>query len=643
MNVERALRNYLNGTKARMKESEILECANNNGSNAVINVLFKLINESVDSIDESKAVEREVEVLKLMEVILKNKDDINRKIVGRKLFKLYEKLDRIIFEGKNKFHNINKIQSEFNKIRRELEVLVELNEEKDTKQYDFISFLVTETKNLSYLEYAFNKMPSLTNVRDKDEVHLFRNLVLRYLNSVKLNNEEDIFYYYNLITLIQSQGSFQLSEKERKACFEDIYTFINKLSYNKKKAKNNASKLEYVNSLVELIKGQDTRKHSITDVADKYNIHVYFDEDKIENMRLVRTPMEGEMTDREVIDDYTVCIDGNDTVEVDDALSCRKLPNGNYLLGVHIASVLGYFPYESDIVQEAIYRGRSIYLPFKYQDKDNDFHRTIPIFPYEFSADKGSLKEGESRLARSYLFEIDKEGNLVNERFFKSIVKSDKQLTYSGVNEILDNGCEDKELETTIRNLQEVTSLLDKRYKGTVLYDKVKENRDDYSELRVRKTGSENIVYQSMLLTGNRVAEFFARNNYPLLYRVHETNEEDNRKLKDMIDNLNETYSNQQFKNLYQLIEGLYPKGWYAMEGRHEGLDIDHYCHCTSVLRRAADIIIEHALEVCYDKEPTVEEVEQLREEIASKMIEINAREAPTEYFVKEYRKTFRR
>ena len=90
MNVDRALRNYLNGTKPRMKESEILECADNNGSNAVINVLFKLINESVDNINESKALEREVEVLKLMEVILKNKDDINRKIVSRKLFKLYE-------------------------------------------------------------------------------------------------------------------------------------------------------------------------------------------------------------------------------------------------------------------------------------------------------------------------------------------------------------------------------------------------------------------------------------------------------------------------------------------------------------------------------------------------------------------------
>ena len=164
-------------------------------------------------------------------------------------------------------------------------------------------------------------------------------------------------------------------------------------------------------------------------------------------------------------------------------------------------------------------------------------------------------------------------------------------------------------------------------------------NVSDTSELRVKRIGSENIVYQSMLLTGNRVAEYFNRNGFPLLYRVHYVNEENNRKLEAMIDNLNRTYKGNQFKNLYQLIEGIYPKGWYAEEGRHTGLDLEHYCHCTSVLRRAADIIVEHALEICYDKEPTKEELEQLKEEIATKVVEINAKQTPIEYFLKEYPK----
>ena len=58
--------------------------------------------------------------------------------------------------------------------------------------------------------------------------------------------------------------------------------------------------------------------------------------------------------DRKVLDDYIVTIDGYGAVEIDDGLSARVLPNGNYLLGVHIASVLAYLPFESEVVQEAI-------------------------------------------------------------------------------------------------------------------------------------------------------------------------------------------------------------------------------------------------------------------------------------------------
>ena len=634
MDIERALKNYLNKMSSRVREKDVLSC----DSNDSFNIIFELVNDEIDSISDEDAMDRVVEVLKLVEVILKNKDDLNRKNVRRKIYKLYEKLDRIIIEGRSKFSNINKIESEFNKVRRELEVLIELNEDKDTKQYDFVSFLIDEAKNINYVEYALNRMPSLTNVKDRDEVHLFRNLVLRYLNSVEVENEEDVLYYFNLMTLIKSQNSFNLSEAERKKCLEEIYKYINKLSCTKKKAKSNATKLKHVDGLVELMK-DESKKKDISTLANKYKIHVFFNDNRINCAKLVRTPMEGEMTDREYIDDYTISIDGNSTVEVDDALSCKKLPNDNYLLGVHIASVLGYFPYDSDIVQEAIYRSRSIYLPYRYLDGNNNYHRAVPIFPYEFAADRGSLKEGEKRLARSYLFEIDKSGKLVGERFIKSIIKNDRQLTYSKANEILENGSDDKKLEEVVNNLEIVTSLLDKRYKGTLLYDKVKENRDDYSELKVNKSGSENIVYQCMLLTGNRVAEYFASKGLPLIYRVHETNEENNKKLQDMIDNLNATYSDQEFKKLYQLIEGLYPKGWYAMEGRHSGLDLDHYCHCTSVLRRGADIVVEHALETCYDKEATEEEINALKEEIAAKVIEINSRETPIDLFVKEYKK----
>ena len=104
-----------------------------------------------------------------------------------------------------------------------------------------------------------------------------------------------------------------------------------------------------------------------------------------------------------------------------------------------------------------------------------------------------------------------------------------------------------------------------------------------------------------MLLTGTRVANFFAENNYPCLYRVHEVNEGNIIKLQAMIDSLNRTYG-EQYEKLFGLWNGIYPKGWYDVKGSHYGMGLEHYCHCTSCLRRAADIVVEHALEVCYDK-----------------------------------------
>lgn len=642
MNIEKALRNYLKGNGPKVKEKDFFSCAVGNG-NAVFNVLFNLASEELDSITESKALDRVVEMLKLGEILFHNDDGLNRKLIARKIIKLQQKMDRILLEGKNKFVNINKIRSEFNKVNRQLDRMMELNEEKDTKQYDLMSFLIEDIKNIAYLEYTLKKMPSLANVRDKDEVSLFQNIVCSYLHSVEDEEEDNRMYYENLISLLLSQKSFHLSEMERRQILELVYKFLNQLSYNKKQFKKNKGKVERINQFIDKLKGLNCESRDIEEIAGKYRIHVFFQPSLLEELQLIQSPKEGEMQDRTFVEDYVVSIDGEDAVEIDDALSCKRLENGNYLLGVHIASVLGYFPYESPIVQEAIYRNQSIYLSHVYQYKDHDFHRTIPMFPYDFSADKGSLTENEKRLTRSYYFEITPEGDIVHEDFLRTIVQNNKRLTYNDANRILESGSDDKQLETTIRLLEEVTSVLATRYQGSELYETVKANTRDYSELRVTKVGSENIVYQAMMLTGNRVAEFFARNQYPCLYRVHEVNEDNNRKLQAMIDTLNQTYGGEQFKNLYQLIEGIYPRGWYAMEGRHSGLNVDHYCHCTSLLRRAADIVVEHALEVCYDRTPSEEDLMKLRKEIADKVVEINAGQSPIDYFVQEYQKKYRR
>ena len=144
------------------------------------------------------------------------------------------------------------------------------------------------------------------------------------------------------------------------------------------------------------------------------------------------------------------------------------------------------------------------------KEKENDYQRTIAMFPYHFSADVASLIEGSPKLARTFYFEIDKNGEVVKERFIKSVIRNNKKMTYDEVNDILKNKTDDKVLQETIDNLEEVTKLLDSKHHISELYKKIKENIKDPSELRVKKVGAENIVYQAMLLTGNRVAEFFS-------------------------------------------------------------------------------------------------------------------------------------
>lgn len=642
MNIEKALRNYIKGIGPKMKYEHFLAITKSNDGNKAADVLFSLINEQIDTMTDTKLLDRTVEVMKYIGLLLVNSETVDRKLVSRKLYKLGEKLSRIEREGKKKY-NMKHLQSEFKKVRRQINELDTMLEDKEPKRYELMKYLINETRNIDYIDCTIKNMPNIVNVQDKDKVSLFRNLINRYLENVEDYNEENIQYYNNMISYIMNQKNFSLSEKERRQRLLDINKYLNKLTYKKKAAKANAKKVVWVDRLVDLIKELNEQKKDITEIANKYNVQVYFDDEILEQAKLSKEPKEGQMKDREILDDFIITIDGEDAIEIDDALSCKKLPNGNYLLGVHIASVLGYFEYTSNIVQEALTRTRAIYLPAKYQTKDNDFQRAIPIFPYSFSAEAGSLIENSPKLARTFYFEIDPQGNLVNERFIKSVIRNNKKMTYEDANEIIQNGTQDEQLQETITNLNIVANLLDTKTNVSELYKNIKENTEDCSELRVKKMGSENIVYQAMLLTGTRVATFFNDHNYPCLYRVHKIDQENSGKLQAIIDNITENYGGKEFKNLYKLLEGIYPKGFYATEGKHDGLGKEHYCHCTSGLRRAADIVVEHALEVCYDKTPTEEELALLEQEVEKRAKEITKKQAPIEWFIDDYRRVYKK
>lgn len=648
-NVERSLQNAIRIKGYRIPPDQICAYAQKEG-NDFINILFKILGEQLDQYTGKEKLDYLIPIFEYINIAMTNNHEISRKNIIRKVAKLEEHLDRIstenksITENKSMLLDTKRTYKELAKIRDQALDLENNSMTKETKQYDFISCLVDEVKFVTYIEYAFNKLPALVNAKDKDGVTLYRNVIRKYLNCVEEGNEEDILYYGGLATLIREQDNFTLTTTERRECLAEIYRYIDKTSNGKKKVSNRKEKLYWADNIKEIVMQKEDSNQNINELAAKYNISVAFDDILLESVNLPQTQFSKKnYPDRKFIKDYIITIDDTGAKEIDDALSCRKLRNGNYLLGVHIASVLGYLPYESPVIDEAIDRGHAIYLPKRYQNKDNDFNKLIPILPYSFSAQKMTLIENEPRLTRSYYFEIDNEGNVIDEKFFKTVITNKKKTTFGEVNNVLEHGSENQKFQETIMNLRDVCDCLAKAYKPQELYERIKENNPDSSDLRVNRKGAGKIVYYPMLLVGNHVAEFFAdpSRDYPCLYRVHSIDKTMNNRIEEMVKTLTTTYGGDKYEKLYHLLKGIYPSGSYAMSGRHDGLELDHYCHCTSELRRAPDILVEHGLEVCYDKNPTDKELMKLEEEIKRRTTQINAKIKPIDWFVDDYAKTF--
>jgi len=642
--IEKSLTSFLKGNSPRVSEEDLCLYASKSEkhANETIDILFSVINDYLDYYTGSSDLSKVRDLLKCVSTVMLSNDLVDRGIVVRKISKLNYKLDHIGEEHKKRFIDYDTAISELQKTMETLDILMETSVNTENEQYELINVMANVIKNLQLFEFTSNRIPNLVNAKDNDKNCLFKNILINYLDSVMKTDEEDVYYYSNLLSIIMNNRDFKLSVDDKKECLNLIYQYINKFSCSKKSKKQHFNHIEFLYTMVDSIKGENKEKKEITELAKKYNIRVGFDPEFYEMARLAKIPMEGVMTDREEIDDFIITIDKDSAVEIDDGLSCKRLSNGNYLLGVHIASPLAYFPYESEIIQEALSRNESLFLPYKYQEKEDDFTRIIPIFPYQFSAKNASLTPNKRRLARSYYFELDSQGNIINEEFKKTIITSSYKASYEFIDYVIKNGSKDKNLDTLVKNLVKVTKILDNKYQVSQLYEQIKQNSDDFSTNVVKNVGSQNIVNKTMLLTGNRVAEFFYNNNYPCIYRVHEVNESDIIRIEALLDNLTRTYGKNSNDEIYKIIaqsgNGIYPSGWYAMEGAHYGLGLNHYCRCTSTLRRSADIVVEHALEVCYDNTPTEEELKKLKLEIDERCNLINSKQESTNWFVKDYK-----
>ncbi len=365
-----------------------------------------------------------------------------------------------------------------------------------------------------------------------------------------------------------------------------------------------------------------------------------------------RSPLD-DLTGRiDLRDDLIITIDGEDTRDIDDAISIRR-EGGKFYLGVHIADVTHYVRWHSPVDNEAFSRGTSVYFP----------DRVLPMLPTALSNQICSLNEGVPRLTLSCFMTIDMNGKVLERRVVPSVICSRHRMTYKAVTAIAQGDAEMRaeypDLVEFVQTAVELTKILKRarESKGGVALD-VKEAKILYENGTIsipdyERTISHEMIEQFMVLANESVATIMTEKAMPFVYRIHERPGEE--KAQDFLTFLREAgvfakfdpsrVTPADYQNLLRSLEGspLYAlvnrvmlrsmmKAAYSPENvGHFGLASDCYCHFTSPIRRYPDLCIHRIIKESFlAPEKTREKYKKFVTEAAvqSSACEKNAAEA---------------
>ena len=322
---------------------------------------------------------------------------------------------------------------------------------------------------------------------------------------------------------------------------------------------------------------------------------------------------------RDFRDKLIVTIDGEDTRDIDDAISLERTKNG-YRLGVHIADVSHYVQPASPLDEEALSRGTSVYFP----------DRVLPMLPRALSNGICSLNEGEDRLTLSCIMEINKKGAVTSNEIVEGVIRSAHKMTYTEVMQILEKDetvCKKyADVLDMVCLFAELTRILQQKRasKGSVTLD-VKEAKilfdKETNEISIpdyKRLFSYQIIEAFMVLANETVATYASDLQAPFVYRIHEKpSEEKAATFRAFAQTLgvNARFSTTDVKpydyqNILKASETLpsysvlnrvmlrsMQKARYSPENLgHFGLASECYCHFTSPIRRYPDLCIHRII-----------------------------------------------
>lgn len=355
------------------------------------------------------------------------------------------------------------------------------------------------------------------------------------------------------------------------------------------------------------------------DIRTRFPDKVRDEAKKFEGAEVSEKDCEGRM-DLRALPIFT--IDSAETKDIDDAISLTRTSDGGFELGVHIADVSNYVKPGTELDNEAFSRATSVY----YADQ------VVPMLPKALSNGICSLNENELRLAFSCLMRLDKEGNLTDYRFVKSIIRSRVKGVYSEINALL-AGTADAEIKAKYADVIDQLPTMKELYGHRARLRKERGCMDIESgevklildengrciDVKKRTSGESESMIEEFMLLANQCAAHFARvKQIPFVYRVHE--EPNAEKLERLHALLQACGINDHFakdvptpKELSAILEGVrgtpyeqiintgmlrcMSKALYEEKPKgHYGLVLKDYAHFTSPIRRYPDLAIHRIM-----------------------------------------------
>lgn len=334
---------------------------------------------------------------------------------------------------------------------------------------------------------------NMKNALDGDTVQI---KVIEKSNNSDLQDEAKIIKIIShkkdtVVGTYQNSKNFGFVVPDDSSFGTDI--FISKK--NKNKAKNNQKVLVKITKypeknknaegkIIEVIGNIDQAGVDMLCLVKEYNLPYEFPIPVLEEAKVIKQEIDKEdIKNRlDLREEEMFTIDGDDSKDLDDAVSVKKLKNGNYELGVHIADVSHYVKDGSKLDKEAITRGTSIYM----------LDRVIPMLPKELSNGICSLNAGQDRFAISAIMEINKEGNVVKSKIAKSVINVNERMTYNNVRIILESRNKKKKdnefIENTIKDIEGT-----ERIETSKIYNKDDLKNIKNENIEIKKAQLQNI------------------------------------------------------------------------------------------------------------------------------------------------------